>query len=89
MEVAGNLRRDSDIAIGKERRNDCDGGRLDGAAFGLPVDPAGARPPGSSVLVKSADQALYAAKAAGRDRAVSAHTDDVGRDDYSLYVKAA
>ena len=41
------------------------------------------------MLVKTADQALYAAKAAGRDRAVSAHTDDVGRDDYSLYVKAA
>jgi diguanylate cyclase (GGDEF)-like protein len=57
----------------------------------LAPDAAGdaAPPPGSSVLVKSADQALYAAKAAGRDRAVSAHTDDVGRDDYSLYVKAA
>ncbi len=29
------------------------------------------------------------AKAAGRDRAVSARADDVGRDDYSLYVKTA
>ena len=66
MEVAGNLQRDSDIAIAKDWRSDCDGGRA--GAFGLPVDlPAGRieRGVASAVVLVSALLFLAAAPFAG------------------------